>query len=337
MPKVNIKGYAFEYFVRRLLSACDFIPVHSDGLLIFDGTAGQMIQGLGQCHNADVLVDPPFQTPFYFPTRLLVECKCYTNALGLRFARNVLGLREDINNFDVVTEDILKNRRSNRSNKPKNYPMKRHLYQVALASLTGFKKTTISYAETHKIPLISFAQSEIFKKIRDLLNDINSMTLNSYDFKNYRKELNKSRTYPRFEHNVFNEFIRETERISQLVTIGLLETGVIIFLVRDSHFISPSVEYYNDGFSLHWADNKKTWSLENGNERYYFELPNELMVEWKKNADWKDNQDTQRQALNLKENFFQKIILFGTNNNGPKIIKLSKDFLDNAYNRLNHN
>lgn len=36
----------------------------SDGLYIFDGAPGQMIQGLGEAHNADVLLEPPAQTPF---------------------------------------------------------------------------------------------------------------------------------------------------------------------------------------------------------------------------------------------------------------------------------
>lgn len=47
--------------------------MNPDGLYIYDGPAGQMIQDLGEAHNADVLLEPPVQTPFYYRTRLLSE------------------------------------------------------------------------------------------------------------------------------------------------------------------------------------------------------------------------------------------------------------------------
>ena len=68
-------GKAFEMLIRHILVDVGFSEVSSDGLYIFDGPAGQMIQGLGEAHNADVLLDPPVQTPFYFKTRLLLSVK----------------------------------------------------------------------------------------------------------------------------------------------------------------------------------------------------------------------------------------------------------------------
>lgn len=84
----SVKGKLFEFFVSRLLVFCGFKPVVKDGLLVFNGKPGTMVQGLGQAHNADVLLEPPFQTPFYFSTRLLVECKCYSDTIGLPVIRN---------------------------------------------------------------------------------------------------------------------------------------------------------------------------------------------------------------------------------------------------------
>ena len=69
----SIKGKLFEYFVFRLLVSCGFKPVIPDELLVYKGGPGLMVQGIGQPHNADVLLTPPIQTPFYYPTRLLVE------------------------------------------------------------------------------------------------------------------------------------------------------------------------------------------------------------------------------------------------------------------------
>ena len=95
-------GKAFELFVKRILVNIGFSEVVSDGLYIYDGTPGQMIQGLGEAHNADVLLEPPAQTPFYSKTRILIECKDYRTKIGLNVARSALGLREDINNFNIV-------------------------------------------------------------------------------------------------------------------------------------------------------------------------------------------------------------------------------------------
>ena len=47
-------GKAFELFVKRILIHIGFSEVVSDGLYIYDGAPGQMIQGLGEAHNADV-------------------------------------------------------------------------------------------------------------------------------------------------------------------------------------------------------------------------------------------------------------------------------------------
>lgn len=104
-------GKAFELFVKRILVNIGFSEVVSDGLYIYDGTPGQMIQGLGEAHNADVLLEPPAQTPFYSKTRILIECKDYRTKIGLNVARSALGLREDINNFNIVDMAELKARR----------------------------------------------------------------------------------------------------------------------------------------------------------------------------------------------------------------------------------
>ena len=80
-------GKAFELFVKRILVNIGFSEVVSDGLYIYDGTPGQMIQGLGEAHNADVLLEPPVQTPFYSKTRLLIECKDYRTKISLNVVR----------------------------------------------------------------------------------------------------------------------------------------------------------------------------------------------------------------------------------------------------------
>ena len=113
-------GKAFELFVKRILIHIGFSEVVSDGLYIYDGAPGQMIQGLGEAHNADVLLEPPVQTPFYSKTRLLIECKDYRKKISLNVVRSALGLREDINNFNIVdmAELATRRRQNRRSGKP---------------------------------------------------------------------------------------------------------------------------------------------------------------------------------------------------------------------------
>ena len=83
-------GKAFELFVKHLLINIGFSEVVSDGIYVFDGAPGQMLQGLGEAYNADVLLDPPVQTPFYSRTRLLIECKDYQTRIGINTVRSVL-------------------------------------------------------------------------------------------------------------------------------------------------------------------------------------------------------------------------------------------------------
>lgn len=151
-------GKAFELFVKRILLHVGFTEVPSDGLYIFDGAPGQMIQGLGEAHNADVLVEPPVQTPFYARTRLLVECKGRRHKkVGLNTLRSVLGLREDINHFDIVDLKELKARR--RQRRAVALPLfERYSYQVAVAAIDGYTAQAQKFAATYRIPLLQFDQ-----------------------------------------------------------------------------------------------------------------------------------------------------------------------------------
>lgn len=66
-----------------------------------------MLQGLGEAHNADVLLEPPVQTPFLNKIRLLVEYKDYKRKVGLDVVQDALGLREDVNHFELVDANEL--------------------------------------------------------------------------------------------------------------------------------------------------------------------------------------------------------------------------------------
>ncbi len=341
----SIKGRLFEFFVYRLLVACGFKPVAPDGLLVYRGSPGLMVQGCGQPHNADVLLSPPIQTPFYYPTRLLVECKCYNKSIGLTQVRNALGLRDDINNFEIVTEDILKNRRSNRTNDSKYYPMKRYVYQVAVASIDGFTKTAFPFAQAHRIPLISFAHSALFAHIRDAITALDRIVRIDNDLsQRIDSHLSDVMLYP--ERNVFPDsfgcdewrtYIEEIELIENRVTIGLLEDGTLLFLLQAEQAVNELYhsDIRDDGCTIHWSSEyESTWVLNNHGMVYYFELPKDICCQWLLTEG-----EQREHALRIKRDYFSKIVLFNrseAHNEEVQIIKLSEEFMRNAESRLNN-
>lgn len=349
MATKNKKGYAFEFFVKQLLLRNGFTPITSDNKLIYDTGIGQMIHGLGQPHNADVLVSPPFQTPFYFPTRLLVECKCYEKELGISFARNVLGLREDVNHFDIVTPEILNKRRNYKRTAPAVYNFDRYTYQAALASLTGFKKTAQEFALVHRIPLISFASS-LFERIKDLVMSFDNILMeaqidreqvkriihffhsNRIEHKPYRDDYVHFNSKPILYH-WFIEFHNEINRIAENMDIGIIDNGNLLFMYRDYEQHRASYQF-NDGYTLHWQSTHNYWSLVNSDNEftYHFELPQDIMREW---ALFSNNRRT---ALDIKERYFSTILVYQMAQNlypEIKILRLSQDFLRHAIDNLN--
>ncbi len=344
MTGVN-KGYAFEFFVKQLLLRKGFCTVDSDQMLIYDTGIGQMIHGLGQPHNADVLLSPPFQTPFYFPTRLLIECKCYDTKLGINFTRSVLGLRDDINNFEIVTPDILNNRKNYRRNNVAAYNFERYIYQVALASLSGFKSTAQEFALAHRIPLISFA-STLFSQIRCLITTFDEI-LESVDLSDEEKiEIKRFLRSNNIEHDAknnnklinsrlvewINKLLKEIKDISKKLDIGIIDNGSLIFLIRQDLY-EKSSDLYTDGYSLYWESTEGYWRLVNqeNNEQYLFELPQKLMSEWA------EGNYTERSALDIKETYFKTILIYKLNENNAidvKFLNLSKNFLNHAIKRI---
>lgn len=330
----SVKGKLFEYFVYKMLVSCGFRPVKADGLLIYHGSSGTMIQGLGQPHNADVLLAPPVQTPFYFPTRLLIECKCYSEKIGLPIIRNALGLREDINGFDIVTEDILKNRRSSRSTGNTCYPMKRYQYQVAVASMSGFKSTALPFAQAHRIPLISFADSACFRTMRNYTEEIESRATEDGQFGERVLSVLQEKWgdlwcdfYPEWDCDYLIEgFLKEVDDFQEKITIGLLEDGSIIFMVKSDPNAFPfnhrdQYNRYEDGCTIHWSDATSAWELCDGDSRYYFELPAAIYQEWMKAA-----VEQRRAALMIKEDYFSRIVLF-EGYKKLRILQLSEQFM----------
>ncbi|MFH1367670.1 MAG: hypothetical protein ABII64_00960 [Elusimicrobiota bacterium] len=330
----QLKGAAFEWFVRNYLISCGFKQVKTDNFLIYKGGPGLMVHGLGQPHNADVLLSPPIQIPFYYPARLLVECKGYNKEVQLPVIRNALGLREDINRFDIVTPDILRKRRNYRRRTNALYDCRRYLYQVGVASIKGFGKPAQEFAATHRIPLISFENHPSFQLLNNLMSYINDIVLNKLEVRALIKcfqdnQVLEFRINDEEKYSVFNEFVISSNKLFRNALIGILDTGDIIFIHNHNRDTFFNQRAQQTNINIHWSSESKYWMIkpqEIGEWKLTFELPEQLFNEWSET-----NYD-RAEAINMKENNFSNIYLFAVKNGRFwfHILKLSQAFLDNA-------
>ena len=153
----NLKGYALEYIVRRLLVSCGFTNVPESPPYTFESGDNFYLNGRGAAHDADVLMTPPFQIPFGYPSRLLFECKAKNRNVGLPLVRNAYGLKVDINEFEIVTTDSLNKRKVNKRAPVAIENRDRFIYQVGLAAVNPFTTQAIEFAANNKIPLLSLS------------------------------------------------------------------------------------------------------------------------------------------------------------------------------------
>ncbi len=333
----RLKGFAFEWFVRGILKTCGFKTIIPDGNVIYKGPQGIMIHGLGQPHNADILMSPPFQIPFHFPSRILVECKCYGEEIGLPVIRGAHGLREDINSFEVVTPELLQKRRNYRRKGAAIYNHERYHYQIAVASSSGFKLTAQEYAATHRIPLISFGESVIYASIRDYLSSMDEYEneLNREEkevFEKFFKGEFEELTFESDSHRTgfFHSFIGASEEIFERVYVGVLENGMLLFLYSDTD--CGYINNFVNKCTIHWDNQYSSWRIRseyyNNSWDFLFELPKKIYELWAEQNFSKDI------ALDIKEEYFKRILVFGNKKRRRNfdffVLELSPEFIDRA-------
>lgn len=310
-------GKAFELLIKRILLHIGFSEVASDGLYVFDGAPGQMIQGLAEAHNADVLLEPPVQTPFYSPTRILIECKDYRRKIGLNTIRGVLGLREDINHFDIVDQDELADRR-NPSRTAITHVYTRYYYQVALASMNGFTIPCQNFAATYRIPLIEFNMLPFWERFNELLCMSGFCPTANYS---------TPRDVPE------DMVLAIADEVGSRMAVAITNSGQMLFLYRTTGETNEFGDYY----SLHWHSSTEPWTLRSGRNEYLFQLPESILKVWLNNSS--TNLDTKREAINCKANFLSNMVVYYSEYGRPmiKMISIDKYQLDSARHALQRN
>ena len=312
-------GKAFELFVKHILINIGFSEVSSDGIYVFDGAPGQMLQGLGEAHNADVLLDPPVQTPFYSRTRLLIECKDYKTKIGIGTVRSVLGLREDVNHFNIVDKNELLSRRS-QNQKGVLYDYERYTYQVAIAAMNGFSAQAQRFAATYRIPLISFESMPFWEDFRKILG----ISRFSYVRSKYTQQHDTPKEIT--EEQIIN-FANE---IGQHMAVAITGSGQLLFLYRESGEQNQFDEFY----SLHWSSPAHPWVLQSGDCSYLFQLPKSIMKQWLENAT--NDLEMKQEAINCKASYLSNMIVYYAEYGRPlvKMISIDRYALENAQKNL---
>lgn len=302
-------GKAFELLIKYILINIGFSDVKSDGLYVFDGTPGQMIQGLGEAHNADVLLEPPAQTPFYSRTRLLIECKDSQRKIGLDTIRSALGLREDINHFDIVDVNrLLIRRRQNRRNILYDY--ERYTYQVAIAAFTGFTIQAQEFAASHRIPLLEFNKMPFWTDFCELLGYRNI----------YFNGVGKRQMHLGQIHE--EQVIEFASDIGRRMAVAITNSGQLLFLYR----VSGNENIFSDSYTLHWHEVSCPWELHTGNQVYLFQLPRSIMKKWLDNST--SDLELKKEAINCKAGLLSNMIVYYSNYCLPAVKMISIDKYD---------
>ena len=302
-------GKAFEIFVKRLLINVGFREVKSDGLFVFDGSPGQMVQGLGEAPNADVLLEAPVQTPFLHKTRILIECKDYNKKVGLNIVRSALGLREDINHFEMVDVNELSERMSQRR-RGIIETFDRCTYQVAIASMEGYTIPAQKFAATHRIPLIEFDKMMFWSEFKEIVEQIS---------------INAKLTGKEQEGRILSF----ANRVGKRMAVALTNSGQMLFLYREIGEKNTFSEEYN----LYWVSPRLSWKMTSGGNQYSFQLPESIMKQWLDNVT--NEFEMRKEAINCKEKLLSNMIVYYIDNNCPtiKMISIDKSKLEEARRR----
>ncbi len=357
MKAGHIKGALLEYIVRQLLKSCGFTNVTADNIFTFERGGLFFLNGKGAAHDADVIMNPPIQMPFAYPTQLIFECKAFSSKVGLTIVRNALGLRNDLNDFEIVTKNSLIARQNNRRAYFAVDNRTRYIYQVGVASINEFSKPAIEFATNNKIPLLSLSWFLSPNLIKDL-NNITQALVNKFEvdlieilykflkdrdgkldlqeYNNVNQLLN--------EDNVFGDIITYSNTVIKYSYVGLLETGDLVFLIARSG-TEKNILDINTGFKtykalIHWAiDSPDVWRLtiyekENPDFRTEFDfyLPKRIYEHW-----MRFNMDKSA-AIDIKQEFFSKIFVFNNKNNNVtpfSIITLDKLWFNRYRDNLN--
>ena len=316
------------------------------------------MNGRGAAHDADVLMEPFVQMPFSYPSRVLFECKAYDTKTTLPIVRNALGLKVDINEFEIVTKDSLEQRKNNRRAGYAIEHRQRYTYQVGVACVDYFSKPAIEFAANNKIFLLSLswfldpATIQTFHSIdQQYLDGMREDIITG--IYNFLKDRGHD-TGNNGQHRFARDYLRQDPKIGMVISVfnsiinrlfvGIIESGDLIFLfAQDDNVASRLLDFGRStglkGQINYSRRNPTLWSLNITSDyqinnvvigEFDFFVPDTIMTIWKAyNLD-------RAKAVQLKEEFFSRIFIFnqGTRPELPFfIINIDREWLNQVRER----
>jgi hypothetical protein len=332
------------------------MSVSPDDLYTYESRGLFFVNGRGAAHDADVLVEPFVQMPFSYPSRVLFECKAYDSNVKLPVVRNALGLKIDINEFEIVTKDSLEKRKNNRRAEYAIETRQRYNYQVGVACVDDFTKPAIEFAANNKIFLLSL--SWFLDQITiSTFHSINQQYIDAIDESIISKiyDFLKDR-HPRAQHfdkhgevltHLINDIkigrvIHDFDRLINRLFVGIIESGDLVFFIAQED--SDAVYFadlqgatglkgkinYNPNLADLWLLSISRESQHDNPATFKFFVPPMIMDLW-----GQYNLDREK-AVEIKRQYFSRIFMF---NHGTKpefpffIVNIDKEWLDSLRQR----
>jgi len=330
MAAKQLKGAFFEHLVKRVLLRCGFRAVKPDGLFVFSRGRQQFVNGKGAAHDADVLVEPPIQIPFIYPYRIIFECKAYTGKIRLPVVRNIHGLRDDLNEFEIVTKQHLSDRQNNRRSAIAVLNRSRHLYQVGLACISPLTKPALEFAINNKIPVLSFPwllSSDVFDRLSTFYDRDDDIDVHEGLAESFASGVVQNWEQYDLGEETSTLFRDVCAEVEQHVWVGLIESGDIVFLKMSDGavtYLNDSRELNHEGKFHYSANNPELWRLTIGpNERVaHFRLPEAVVREWA------DQDFEHSAAVHMKAGRFSRMLIFTGKPERPVVtVNIDKQWL----------
>lgn len=236
----ELEVLAKEYFIHKVIGSYGFENTPSERLMLYDRTAGQLVHKYGEFYNTEVLMSPPAKSAFYYPSRIIVECKCCREALALAFAKSILSIKGSI--MERVSVGSASNSSSAYSVQVGPRAADSN-YEVMFATLGLFSNSLVSFACANNIPLMSLANSHVITKVLECVRMLESavakggkayLTVLRYLKAEITLKQLKSELITDGCHNELCEiekFIQRTDFAAMNVSMDMFEKGKILYLI----------------------------------------------------------------------------------------------------------
>ena len=195
------------------------------------------------------------------------------------------------------------------------YEHQRFLYQVSVASMSGFTIPGQNFAATHRIPLIEFNKMPFWEEFCAAIGHSDRFSVAGKQFRVPEND---------------DELYRIIEQIASRSAVAITGSGQMIFLYR----VRGAETKFDDYYSLHWNTPREPWTLRSGGVEYRFQLPKYILKLWLENST--TDLDRKINAITCKTNFLSNMVVYYSKYNCPRIkmISIDRGMLQEALQKL---